>query len=87
MLKISKTQSAHRGMTLHLEGRVVGPWVGELQQSCESILCEGRSLCLRLADVDFLDSEGVMLLRRLRTRGVSLRDSPPFITELLRGLD
>jgi len=38
MLKISQAGKANHSVTLKLEGRVVGPWVGELRQICEALL-------------------------------------------------
>jgi ABC-type transporter Mla MlaB component len=75
MLKISQVEVASRFITLRLEGRIVGPWVAELRQSCEQILREDRSLRLHLADVEFMDANGVTLLIELRSRGVSFIDS------------
>ena len=43
MLKISQAGKANHSVTLKLEGRVVGPWVGELRQVCETLLTEGRA--------------------------------------------
>ena len=78
MLKISQVEPVNHSVTLRLEGRVVGPWVTELNKSCEKVLTEGRSLELRLADVEFMDAQGVALLLSLRSRGVSLLECPAF---------
>ena len=61
MLKISQAGKANQSVTLKLEGRVVGPWVGELRQVCETHLSEGRVLKLDLADVTFADADGVLV--------------------------
>lgn len=84
MLKISRVEPVNHAVTLRLEGRVVGPWVAELQKSCEAVLTEGRPLQLHLAEVQFLDAIGVALLSSLRSRGVSLLDCPPFAAEQLK---
>jgi anti-anti-sigma regulatory factor len=84
MLKISQVESTGCAVTLRLEGRVVGPWVAELRQSCEQALAQGRSLTLRLRDVDFLDASGVALISSLQARGVHLTDCPPFVEAQLR---
>jgi ABC-type transporter Mla MlaB component len=59
MLKISQAGKANHSVTLKLEGRVVGPWVGELRQVCETLLTEGRTLKLDLTDVTLADADGV----------------------------
>lgn len=84
MLKISKVESVNHAVVLRLEGRIVGPWVTELQKSCEEALAEGRSLNLHLADVEFMDTSAVALLSRLRSSGVALLESTPFVSEQLK---
>ena len=84
MLKISQNGKANHCITLKLEGRVVGPWVGELRQVCETHLSEGRVLKLDLADVTFADADGVAVLTGFKTRGVTLKDCSPFVDEQLR---
>jgi len=84
MLKISQTGKANHSVTLKLEGRVVGPLVGELRQVGETLLAEGRALKLDLADVTFVDSDGVAVLTGFKTRGVTLKDCSPFVDEQLK---
>ena len=84
MLKISQIKPLNHAVVLRLEGRDVGPWVAELQKSCETVLSEGRSLKLHLGDVEFMDAQGVALLSTLRSRGVTLLECPPFAAEQLK---
>ena len=76
MLRITtlKTQSA---ATLRVEGKLVGPWVGELELSWRSVSSEpanGR-LCVDLTDVTFVDEEGKRLLEVMYAEGVKLKAS------------
>ena len=84
MLKISQAGKANNSVTLKLEGRVVGPWVGELRQVCEMLMSEGRALKLDLTDVTFADADGVAVLTGFKTRGVTLKNCSPFVEEQLR---
>ena len=84
MLKISQAGKVNHSVTLKLEGRVVGPWVGELRQVCETLLTEGRALKLDLADVTFADADGIAVLTGFKTRGVTLKNCSPFVDEQLR---
>ena len=84
MLKISQAGQANHLVTLKLEGRVVGPWVGELRQVCEALLTEDRTLNLDLAEVTFADIDGVAVLASLKSRGVRLRNCSPFVQEQLK---
>jgi anti-anti-sigma regulatory factor len=85
MLRIH-TRNAGNGTTmLVLEGRVIGPWVEELRQSCERVLAERRGFVLDLANVSFVGREGVELFRTLRDRQVVFRNCSPFVGEQLKG--
>ncbi len=84
MLKISQVERANHSVTLKLEGRVVGEWVGELRQVCETLLTEGRSLKLDLADVTFADASGVAALSSFKSRGVTFSNCSPFVEEQLK---
>lgn len=84
MLKISQAEPVNHALTLRLEGRVVGPWVAELQRSCEEVMSEGQPLNLHLSEVEFMDAQGVALLLRLQARGVVLVECPPFAAEQLK---
>jgi len=84
MLKISQAGTPNHSVILKLEGRVVGPWVGELRRVCESLLAEQRRLKLNLADVTYVDGEGVDALTDLRSRGVKLNGCSPFVEQQIK---
>jgi len=84
MLKISQAGKAGQNFTLKLEGRIIGPWVGELRLICESMMGNGRAMKLDLADVSFADAQGVELLTDLKSRGVKLANGSPFVMEQLK---
>jgi ABC-type transporter Mla MlaB component len=83
MLKISEL-SGNRAVTLKLEGRLIGPWVGELRTTCEECLRTARRVNLDFAGVSYADREGVALMVTLRERGVGITNCAPFLAaELL----
>ena len=84
MLKISLLDRGGRTAILRLEGRVAGPWVSELRMACEKTLGEGRPVELDLAGVSFVDASGVVLLTHFRSRGISLIECSPFVSEQLK---
>jgi ABC-type transporter Mla MlaB component len=84
MLKISVLEPSEGAAMLRLEGRLIGPWVVELQRTCEETLGTGRAVCLQLGDVEFVDPQGVALLAEFQARGVPLLGCPPFAAELLK---
>ena len=73
MLKITTHKEA-RSTTLKLEGRLVGPWVQELDRCWHELtaVADGQVL-VDLTSVTFVDSQGKELLARMRKQGVELR--------------
>ena len=70
---------------LRVEGRLTGPSVAELQQSCVvNALIDGIELILDVGDLTFVDAAGIELLRSLRGRGVNLLRVPPLVAGQLR---
>ena len=86
MLRIMALEAPADGATLRLEGRVIGPWVSELRQSCERILTTGATLTLDLAEVAFVERDGVRLLKHLVDGGVVIVNCPAFVSEQLKAL-
>ena len=86
MLRITSIEGGNQKVVLRLEGRVCGPWVGELGEACQKVLSEGKALDLNLAEVTFLDGEGIALLMTIQTRGVELAECSMFVTEQLKSL-
>jgi anti-anti-sigma regulatory factor len=90
MLRISREAPADgkKELVLRLEGQVKGAWVEELRRVCDETVGEGGSsdarLVLDLADVMFVDANGVALLRLLSNRHVLLTHCSPFVAEQLR---
>ncbi len=86
MLRITREQTAPSTVTLKLDGRIVGPWVSELEATTEGILAGRSHLTLNLANVEFLDRRAVALIRRLVDRGVGIEGCPGFVAEQLKGV-
>lgn len=90
MLKIT-VHLDERSTTLQLEGRLVGPWVGELERSWTSAMSgrADRSLLVDLSAVTFVDEQGKDLLKRLHSNGAQFTASGCLTTciveEIMRG--
>jgi hypothetical protein len=84
MLKISQTGTPNHSVTLKLEGRVVGPWVGELRRVCEPLLAEECALRLDMAEVSYVDAEGVAALNGFKSHGVKLKNCSPFVEQQIK---
>jgi hypothetical protein len=79
MLKISRGDDFGGGVTLRLEGKIVGPWVDEL----EAAWLAAEAPVLDLKEVEFVDREGIKLLGQLRSKGTQLRDCSEFLEQQL----
>jgi hypothetical protein len=85
MLRITVVESSRIAVTLRVEGRITGPWVEELRTACIVPNFSGDvQLSLELSDIAFADPGGIALLRELRSRGVCLIRTTPFLAEQLK---
>lgn len=76
VLRISIREN-QRDLSLFLEGRLVGPWVDEVQRVCNEhgAPARERPLTVDLCGVTAMDSRGQALLDTLLQRGAALRCS------------
>ena len=87
MLKISITETTTDRRWI-LEGRLVGPWVGELRATWkrEHRGQDGRACIIDLNDVTFIDKSGERLLRALSKKGAQLLARGVYINHVLEQL-
>ena len=73
MLKIT-TQSTEASTRITVEGRLVGPWVGELERCWRESerSASGRPVLVDLRGVTFVEQEGKTLLSRMCQSGAEL---------------
>ena len=86
MLRITESALSDNGTTLILEGQVIGPWVAEVRKSCDPFLTNGHQLKLNLAEVSFVDRDGVILFQELMAHQVTLLNCSPFLKEQLKAI-
>jgi hypothetical protein len=80
MIRVTVVEATPESARVRVEGRLTGPWVAELQRSCEvNALSDGIELNLDVGDLAFVDAAGIELLRSLRDRGVNLLRVPPLV--------
>lgn len=84
MLKISIISDSDKAIQLQLEGKLVGPWVEELQRLSDEALSHQKAVSLDLERVSFVDSRGVTLLRDLARKQVSRVNCSQFVTQQLK---
>jgi hypothetical protein len=74
---------------LVVEGKLVGPWVKELEKCWESVVATHpcRSMLVDLAHVTFIDCEGRTLLTRMRRKGVKLLSAGVLINAIVAEIE
>ncbi|MCM3872394.1 MAG: hypothetical protein ND895_17055 [Pyrinomonadaceae bacterium] len=72
-----------------LEGKLVGPWVTELEKCWQGALATNpsRTMLVDLADVTFIDAEGRALLARMRQKGARLLSTGVLINAIVAEID
>jgi ABC-type transporter Mla MlaB component len=71
--------------TLKVEGKLVGPWVNELERCWQRVVADRPSQLVRinLSAVGFIDSEGKQLLCRMRREGAVLVPTGCFMKSIV----
>ena len=86
MLRITE-QPDVTGTTLRVEGRLVPPWVHELETCWEHNVESGRPLVVDLRYVTFVGVEGKELLARIYRSGAKLLTSGTAMSAMVEQLD
>src|SRR5262249_20827327 len=81
VLKITRLSHKGRGLTVRLEGEILGAWVGAVRDACAGQRRRPRRL--DLAAVAYVDAAGVQLLRDLMAEGVEIAACSSIVGELL----
>jgi ABC-type transporter Mla MlaB component len=85
MLRILNTVSPAT-TTLHLEGKLLRPWIPEVEASINAAMSQG-ALRVNLAHLQFADESGLHLLHSLQRQHIELVGVPALIEALLRRTD
>ena len=84
MLKITRLSRKGRGLTIKLEGEILGPWGESVRAACAIRGRRPRPRRLDLAAITYVDAAGVELLRDLMAEGVEIAACSSFVRELLQ---
>src|SRR5580700_10959320 len=85
MLRVAVVDASRSGVTPRGGGRIAGSSGEELRRACDvHTFADEVQLFLELADVSFADAAGIVLLKELRSRGVGLMRTNPFVAEQLK---
>ena len=87
MLRITRLSQKGRGLTIKLEGEIVGAWVGAARDACAVRGRRPRHLRLDLAAVTYVDATGVQWLSDLLAEGAEIAACSRFVGALLHQED
>ncbi|HJY85133.1 MAG TPA: STAS domain-containing protein [Candidatus Binatia bacterium] len=83
MLRITCIAEDEESATLKLEGWLIGPWVEELRNECESYVARRHTVILDLSDVRFVAPQGIRTLKALSRHCVLFVGMSTFLSALL----
>jgi hypothetical protein len=83
MLMITRSEGSDLTRTLKLEGKLMGPWIGELESACHMSQVSLDRVRLDLFDLTFVDAEGARFLGSLIRDGARVIACSGFVAELL----
>lgn len=84
MLRITTHEANDSTVVLKLEGKLLGPWVTELERCAGGFLADRTGLKLDLSALVFADSDGAKALLELIRAGASLTACSGYLAALLR---
>jgi hypothetical protein len=84
MLMITRLDASDRRRTLKLEGKLVAPWISELETAYREAFATRDPVCLDLRGVTFVDAEGTRFLASLIRDGAQVIGCSGFVAEMLQ---
>lgn len=87
MLRIT-TESSPEAVTFLVEGKLVGAWAIELEQSWKqnAAMRENRPAIIDLRDTQYIDGEGRRVLAKLASEGARFRTACPLIESMIESI-
>ena len=79
------TLRGQTGSTFQVSGRLMGPWIVELEREFDFVAGGERQITVDISDVTFVAIDAVELLRGFLKRGAALRGCPPYLLQDLQG--
>jgi anti-anti-sigma regulatory factor len=84
VLRITTIETNDAPTVLKLEGKLLEPWVGELDEACRRACKRGAAATIDLAGILFVDTPGRIALLNLQQCGIQLVGCSPLVAELLK---
>jgi ABC-type transporter Mla MlaB component len=84
MLMITRSDESELPRTLKLHGKLLGPWIAELESACAESMLSPDAVRLDLRELTFVDAAGTRFLERLIRDGARVVACSAFVAEMLR---
>jgi hypothetical protein len=84
MLRITRSDRSDRTHTLKLQGKLLSPWIGELESACGMAQVPADRVHLDLSDLTFVDAAGARFLEGLIRDGARVIACSTFVAEMLQ---
>ncbi len=82
MLRITTLNAEGSPAIVKLEGKLLEPWISELQEACQAVRKQDAVPTLDLAGLSYVDAPGTIALRDLIRRGVAVTGCSPLVSVL-----
>ncbi len=83
MVRITLNDTAPGMTVVEIEGRIVSEWINVVETECQALLSEKQNVLLDFSGVNFVEEEGVRMIRRLLHKGCRVVNCPAFIQHVL----
>ena len=85
MLRITRVADDDSHVILRVEGQVVSHWVAELERETKHLLQSERRVILDFSDVNYVDTQGANMLKRIAIDNIEIINCSAMIKDLLGG--
>jgi hypothetical protein len=83
MLMITRSEGSDLTRTLKLEGKLLAPWISELESACRESHVGPERVYLDLCDLTFVDGAGARFLAEMIRDGATVIACSGFVAEML----
>jgi hypothetical protein len=84
MLRIARSEVSDRTHMITLQGKLLGPWISELESACGMAQVPADRVRLELGDLTFVDAAGARFLEALIRDGARVIACSMFVAEILQ---
>ena len=84
MIRITRVNESPLQVTLKVEGQIVSDSLPVLKQECLTSMQGNQKVVLDFSDVTFIDSRGMLMLKRIRAGNLEIINCSDLIDDCLK---